>query len=454
MQRLDLHNHTKYSNMRLKDALSTPEQLINRAIELNLKGIAITEHEFLGSHPIANQYAQKIKNEHPEFKVILGNEIYLVDERPQNDHYHFILLAKDAIGHKQLRRLSTIAWLNGYQKFLFRTDTLKSDLEMIIRENPGHLIASTACIGGELGKRILRLTEAEKLSNAVGAKEEHDGIVKFLLWLKNLFKNDVYLECQPGISQEQIIVNRRLISIANAFDIKMIPTSDSHYLKKEDRFVHKSFLDSEDKEREVDSFYQDCYLHSNEEMIEKFKKSGYDELFVEKMFANTLEIYDKVQDFSLLHAQQIPKVEVPNYEKIEPPPFLDNYPLLSKMYQSEDKIERYWINTCINKLEEINKVNKEYLDELEEEAEVKTIIGKKLNTNMFSYPITLAHYIDLFWNCGSTVGVGRGSACSALNHYLLGITQLDPIQWNFPFYRYMNRDTEGLGSLSLILPRR
>ena len=95
-----------------------------------------------------------------------------------------------------------------------------------------------------------------------------------------------------------------------------------------------------------------------------------------------------------------------------------------------------------------------YIAQTEEEADVKKIIGNKLNTNMFSYPITLAHYIDLIWDCGSTVGVGRGSACSALNHYLLGITQLDPIEWKFPFFRYMNRDTDGLGSLQLMLPRR
>ena len=66
-------------------------------------------------------------------------------------------------------------------------------------------------------------------------------------------------------------------------------------------------------------------------------------------------------------------------------------------------------------------------------------ISEKLGTNMFAYPVTLQHYVDLFWECGSIVGAGRGSSCSGLNHYLLGVTQLDPLQWNLPFWRYLNK---------------
>lgn len=422
LYRCDIHNHTRYSNMRLRDALATPEQLIDRAIEIGLKGIGISDHEFLGGHPKANKYAQEIQKEHPDFKVILSNEIYLVDERPSEKHYHFLLTAKDAIGHKQLRILSSQAWLNSYNtRGMERVDTLKSELEEIIKKNPNHLIASSACIGSELGNRILSLSAAEKVGDAATAKIEHDAIVNFILWCKNLFGEDFYIEVQPGVSKEQILVNRRLVSIAHCFDIKMIPTSDTHYLKKEDRYVHKAFLNSEDKEREVDAFYQDAYLHTNEEMIEKFKLSDYDEEFVKHMFDNSMEIYNKVSNYSLAHTQQIPHVDVEDYPKTDKyAEDLKSYPNLNNMTQSDDKIERYWINVCLTKLKEINKYNDTYLSELEEEADVKKIIGNKLNTNMFSYPITLAHYIDLIWDCGSTVGVGRGSACSALNHYLLG----------------------------------
>lgn len=444
--RIDIHNHTRYSNLRLRDALATPEQLIDRAIELGLAGISISDHETVAGHIKANQYAQKIKDEYPDFKVILGNEIYLVDERPSDKHYHFVLTAKDEIGHHQLRELSTIAWLNSYTtRGMTRVDTLKEDLKRIIDENPGHLIGSSACIGGEIGFNILELIAGESTGDNERITIAHNKIVEFILWCKEVFKDDFYLEVQPGVSQEQIVVNKRMISIAQCFGIKIIPTSDTHYIKKEDRYVHKAFLNSENKEREVDAFYQDTYLHTNQEMIEKFAISGYSQEFVEEIFNNTMEIYNKIENYSLAHAQQVPKVEVEYYPIIESPQELKEYQTLSSMYQSDDIIDRYWINKCINKLKEINKFNKIYLDELEEEAEVKTIIGKKLNTNMFAYPVCLAHYIKMMWDCGSSIGVGRGSACSALNHYLLGITQLDPIEWDFPFFRYMNRDTEGLG---------
>lgn len=123
------------------------------------------------------------------------------------------------------------------------------------------------------------------------------------------------------------------------------------------------------------------------------------------------------------------------------------------MYNSDDKYERYWINQCEESLKEkgLDKDNR-YWSRLEEEADIKRVVGEKLNTNMFSYPITLQHYVDLFWNCGSLVGAGRGSSCSGLNHYLLGITQLDPIQWNLPFWRYLNKERVELGCLILILP--
>ena len=426
--RIDIHNHTRYSNLRLRDALATPRQLIDRAIELGLSGISISDHETVAGHIKANQYALEIKDKYPNFKVILGNEIYLVDERPSDKHWHFVLTAKDAEGHHQLRELSSIAWLNCYNtRGMTRVDTLKSDLKKIIEKNPNHLIGSTACIGSELGYYTLELISGEATQDEDRIKNAHDKIVDYILWCKDVFKDDFYIEVQPGISQDQIAVNKRLVSIAKCFNIKMIPTSDTHYLKKEDRYVHKAFLNSENKEREVDSFYQDTYLHSNEEMIEKFKSSNYTEDFVKEMFNNTKEIYDKIENYSLAHAQQVPKVEVDFYPKKESPIELKNYKTLSSMYSSEDIINRYWINKCIDRLKEINKFNETYLNELEEEAEVKTIIGEKLNTNMFAYPVCLAHYIKMMWDCGSSIGVGRGSACSALNHYLLGRLKVMPI---------------------------
>ena len=174
-------------------------------------------------------------------------------------------------------------------------------------------------------------------------------------------------------------------------------------------------------------------------MITKFTLSDFDESFVKNMFKNTMEIYDKIENYSLAHNQTIPKVDVPEYPKETRQEIINkiakDYPTLAALMTSDDKIERYWYQECTQKLIELNKNTKEYWERLEEEAKTKKIISEKLGTNIFAYPITLKHYIDKFWECGSTVGAGRGSSCSGLNHYLLGVTQLDPIQWELPFWR-------------------
>lgn len=438
MARFDYHNHTIFSNIRLIDSICDIKKLINTAIDIGLSGIAITDHEALCSHPKVIQYAEEVHKEHPNFKIALGDEIYLVDEIPNDEHYHYILLAKDKQGHKILRILSSLAWLNSYSaKGLTRVDTLKSDLERYVKANPGHLIASTACIGGELGKRILSMTAAEKMGDTATVQKEHDAIVKFVLWNKDLFGDDFYIETQPGISKEQIIVNRRLLSIAKCFDVKVTCTSDSHYYRPEDRLIHKSFLNSKEGDREVDAFYQDAYLHTDEEMIEKYAKSDFDQSFVEYMFNNTIEIMNKIEDYTLFHTQQIPMVEVKDYPK----KVWDNkYPVLNSMFSSDDKVNRYWVNQCVDKLKELKLDNDTYFSRLEEEADVKQTISEKLDTNIFAYPVTLQYYIDKFWELGSTVGAGRGSSCSGLNHWLLGVTQLDPVQWDLPFFRYLNKE--------------
>ena len=121
--------------------------------------------------------------------------------------------------------------------------------------------------------------------------------------------------------------------------------------------------------------------------------------------------------------------------------------MLADLFNSDDDIERYWVNECFSKLAELKKDTSIYYERLEEEARVKRIIGQKLETNMFAYPVTLQHYVNTFWKCGSLVGAGRGSSCSGLNHYLLGITQLDPLEWDLPFWRYLNEERTELGSL-------
>lgn len=450
MKRFEVHTHTHYSNIRLLDCINRPKDLVKRAIELGLSGLAITDHECVSSHIELNQYHQELLKEHPEFKLALGNEVYLVPNRDMGQkYYHFILIAKNATGHRAIRELSSRAWLNSYwDRGMERVTITYEDLEEIVGKYPNSLIATTACLGGELSTAVAALNMAEACFDMEGTAREHQHIVDFLLWCQKLFGSDFYIECAPAKSKDQVSVNKRLINISKAFNIPMVIGTDAHYLKKEDRYVHKAYLNSKGGEREVDDFYEYSYLQDNEEIIDNLAASGFDNLIVEQMFSNSMDIYSKIENYSLLHKQQIPKVEVKDYPKADK---MTGYPVLNSLYQSDNEVERYWVNQCVDKLGELKLKNGEYLSRLEEEARVKKVISEKLETNMFGYPVTLQHYVDLFWECGSIVGAGRGSSCSGLNHYLLGITQLDPIKWNLPFWRYLNDDRVELGDIDLDL---
>ena len=452
----DNHTHTTISNLRLLDCINDPIQLIDKAIELGLAGIAITDHEALCAHMDVNEYAKKLQETHPEFTVALGDEIYLTDTRDKGQkYYHFILIAKDAIGHRCLRELSTKAWLNSYyDRGMERVPLLKEELKSIYSRFRGHLIATTACLGGELGTAVLNLIDCENALDTINAQRYHNQIAVFLEYCLDLFGDDFYIEVAPAKSKDQIAANKRFVKIAEAFGIKMCVGSDSHYLRKEDRYVHKAYLTSKPGEREVDSFYEYCYLMDEQEIRENLRAGLSDEV-IDQIFRNSMEIAKKIEFYDLSHSQQVTEVPVKDYPKnSRMAAEVKEYPTLAQMFVSDNIQERYWVNQCFEGLEQkIGEWDKHlnYVARLEEEADTKRIIGEKLNTNMFAYPITLQHYIDLFWKCGSLVGPGRGSSCSGLNHYLLNVTQLDPIKYDLPWFRYLNRERVELGDIDLDL---
>lgn len=448
MKRFEVHSHTHYSNLRLLDCINRPKDLINRAIELGLSGITITDHEALCGHMEINQYAKTLKEKYPDFKVALGNEIYLCQNRENGQkYYHFILIAKNKIGHRALRELSSRAWMNSwYDRGMERVVTTYEDLKEIMNKYPGSVIATSACMGGELSTQTHNMITARMIKDFVSAEAAHDRIVNFILFCKEIFGEDFYIECAPGKSEDQIAVNRTLVSIAKCFDVQMVIGTDAHYLKKEDRFIHESYLNSKDGEREVASFYEYAYLQNEDEVKENIAASIPD--MYEKMVATSMEIYNKIEEYSLEHKQTIPTVDVKYYPKDDS---LKEYPTLHKLLLSDDEQDRYWVNSCLKSLKDKDLWNETYLNRLEEEADIKSTISEKLETNMFSYPNTLQHYINMFWDCGSIVGAGRGSSCSGLNHYLLGITQLDPIEWELPFWRYLNKERVELGDIDLDL---
>ena len=264
-----VHNHDDTSNIRLLDCIIKPKELVNYARELNLKGVCITSHECLSSHMEYNEMATQFKNENIDFKIGLGNEIYLVDERkPKQKYYHLILLAKDKIGHEQLRILSSKAWYHMYNdRKMDRVPTLKSELKEVVESNPGHLICTTACRGSELGTNLWDMISAEQNGDMEAAKIYHNNIVEYMLFLKGLFGDDFYVECAPNkTDREQNLINIRSRKVAEAFGVKMIYATDSHYLREEDRYVHEAFLNSKGGERETASFYKSSYMMSYEEV--------------------------------------------------------------------------------------------------------------------------------------------------------------------------------------------
>ena len=457
-QYFNCHNHTMYSNLRLLDCINRPKELIDKAIELGLTGIAITDHECLSAHMTVNKIAKEYREKYPDFTIALGNEIYLIEERnSQKQHYfHFIIIAKDELGYKALKELSSIAWYNMYNaQKMDRVPTLKSELREVMSRYKGHVIATSACIGGELSKSAQGMAVAEARGNMELATQFYNNIISFIEFVKECFGDDFYIECAPSTNKDQVMVNRKLLGIAKYYNIPMVVGTDAHYLTEADRPIHKAYLTSKDDKdsgsREVDEFYEFARLMDAEECRKLLNVSFEDDSVVDWIFENTAEIKSKISWFSLEKTQIIPKVDVTDYPKQSAWEY-DMYPTIKKLLESDNIQERYWINEVLKALcDKGFDGNPEYVQRIETEADVIMYIGEKLNDCLFAYFNTFKHYIDLFWECGSIVGPGRGSATGFLSNYLLGITQLDPIRWQLPYWRFLNKERAELPDIDIDL---
>lgn len=447
MSYTSLHNHTEYSNLRLLDCINKVEDIIQYAHDIGLKGMAITDHEALSAHIKAlRYYKQKKKDDETwnDFKLILGNEIYLCRNGLSAETYekgekfpHFILLAKDEIGHGQLRELSTRAWKHSFTMFLTRTPTYYQDVEEIVKRNPGHLVASSACIGGWLG--ICKMNGAE-----------HNAIA-FIKWCKELFGDDFYLELQPARYQEQIEYNKWLIWLSKETNTKCIITTDSHYLKKEDREVHASFLNSKDGDRETAEFYQYTYMMTPEEII-SLMNDYIEEDVLKEMLENTNEINDKITVYDLAQPQIVPhlsddRVKHPEWKiwfsafKIR-----DKFEYLNKYYNSPSEDDRYMLYLGLMKLHEMDlpqEKKDQYLERLEQELTECWLVSERLGQPISSYLLMVRNIIQIMWNkAESLVGISRGSAGVMLINYLIGVTQMNPLEQGvyLPHWRFLERN--------------
>lgn len=447
MSYTSLHNHTEYSNLRLLDCINKVEDIIQYAHDIGLKGMAITDHEALSAHIKAlRYYKQKKKDDETwnDFKLILGNEIYLCRDGLSAETYekgekfpHFILLAKDEIGHGQLRELSTRAWKHSFTMFLTRTPTYYQDVEEIVKRNPGHLVASSACVGGWLG--VCKMNGAEHNARA------------FIKWCKDLFGDDFYLELQPARYQEQIDYNKWLIWLGKETNTKCIITTDSHYLKKEDREVHSSFLNSKDGDRETAEFYQYTYMMTPEEIV-SLMNDYIEEEVLKEMLDNTNEINDKIAVYDLAQPQIVPhlsddRVKHPEWKiwfsafKIR-----DKFEYLNKYYNSPSEDDRYMLYLGLMKLHEMNlpqEKKDQYLERLEQELTECWLVSERLGQSISSYLLMVRNIIQIMWDkAESLVGISRGSAGVMLINYLIGVTQMNPLEQGIylPHWRFLERN--------------
>ena len=435
MSFFDIHNHDYYSNASLgfPDVVCSPQDVIQYAYDLGLSGVAITNHECISSYIKCLNYYNDMQKDRP-FKLGLGNEIYLITaEEYENNrngefeqrtpYYHFILMALDTVGYNQICKISTNAWERGFIKGIWRRPTLYDDLIEHIKSNQGHVIGSSACLGSRIDKLLL--------DNDYKSAERE---VKKMI---DIFGEDnFYLEVQPPKDSEcdQAIVNKRMWELHKRTGVPIIPSTDTHYLKKEDAIVHKVFLQSQDGEREVDDFYSTAYMMGDKEITEHFLYC-YNQEQIEQIMAWSNEIPKRIKEYDIFHnpiIPQIPEEKIPPFKiKHTFKEWYEKYPYFGYYSQVEDIHEKYFFYQIECGLKEkilgTDKNIEDYISRLNTEWKELKLISETLGNSMVSYYSTMSKIIDLMWETGSFVGPGRGSSAGFLTSFLLDITQVDPV---------------------------
>ena len=424
----------------MRDSINTVESLIDYAIELGHEVLAITEHDTIASSIRAEKYYNKVKEKNPNFKLIRGNEIYLVRNGLNKDnfnkdfdrYYHFILLARDEVGHKQIREISTRAWQRSWMaRGQRRVPTYYQDLVDIIGQNPGHVIGCTACLGGTLPTQLIR--------NRDGGAPSIDIIKQWITQMQGIFgKENFYFEMQPSFNKDQIYVNHKLVELSDEMGIKYIITNDAHYLKKADRPIHKAFLNSQKGDREVDDFYATTYLMNTEE-IEHYMLEEMGEEVLQAAYKTIDEIKEKCEDYSLLKPLKIPRLNWKEFDikEAEKEYWKERIPYVDKFLASEYPEDRHLIYAIINRIRDDKELqDKKTLKEIGACLE-DTWISSEVNGSRWSaYFLNLQNIIDACWEAGTLVGAGRGSGVGFILLYLLGITQINPLKEKTKTFRW------------------
>ena len=384
-----LHIHSEFS---LLDGANRIKDLPVRAKELGMNAIALTDHGVMYG---AIDFYKACKKE--GIKPIIGCEVYVAlrsrfdkEAGIDNKYYHLILLAKDNQGYKNLSKLVSLGFVDGYYY------KPRIDKEILEKYHEG-LICLSACLAGEINQKLLYGTQEEAEESA--------------LWYKNLFGEDYYIEIQNNGIREQVLANQKLIQLARKLDIPLVATNDAHYLKKEDSYNHEVLLciqtgkkmSDEDRMR-FDT--DELYVKSPQEMSEYFSNFP-------DAIENTVKIAEKCNvEFEFGHTI------LPNYDV--PKEFATHYDYLKKLCDDGLK-ERYGENIT---------------EEIEQRAEYELSVIKKMG--YVDYYLIVWDFIHYAKSVGIPVGPGRGSGAGSILAYAIGITDIDPIKYGLIFERFLN----------------
>ena len=384
-----LHVHSEYS---LLDGANRIKELPKVAKELGMDAIAITDHGVMYG---AIEFYKACKEE--GIKPIIGCEVYVAPRTRfdkeagiDNKYNHLILLAKNNNGYKNLSKLVSIGFTEGYYY------KPRIDLETLEKYHED-LICCSACLAGSIPQAILN-GDMEKAEETA-------------MWYKNLFGEDYYLEIQTNTLKEQSLVNQKLVELSRKLNIPLVATNDAHYTRKEDAYNHEVLLciQTGKKMSDVDRMRfatDDFYIKSPEEVKEFFPN-------LPEALENTVKIAEKCNvEFEFGHTI------LPNYEV--PKEFSTHYDYFKKLCDDGIKI-RYGENTP-----------KEILERMEYEISVIKKMG------YVDYFLIVWDFINWAKSQGIPVGPGRGSGAGSIVAYAIGITDIDPIKYNLLFERFLN----------------
>ena len=384
-----LHIHSEFS---LLDGANRIKDLPVRAKELGMKAMAITDHGVMYG---AIDFYKACKKE--GIKPIIGCEVYVAprtwfDKEPNidNHYYHLILLAKNNQGYKNLSKLVSLGFVEGYYY------KPRIDLEILEKYSEG-LICLSACLAGAVNQALLN-----------GQEEKAEEVA---LWHKKVFGEDYYIEIQNNGIPEQVLANQKLVKLARKLDIPLVATNDAHYLKKEDAYNHEVLLciQTGKKMSDPDRMRFDTdelYVKSPEEMSEYFKAFP-------DAIENTVKIADKCNvEFEFGHTI------LPNYDV--PAEYPTHYDFFKKLCDDGIK-KRYGENP-----------SKEILDRAEYEI---SVIKKMGYVDYFLIVWDFIHYAK---SQGIPVGPGRGSGAGSIIAYAMEITDIDPMKYGLLFERFLN----------------